>query len=107
MVEQRGNNKRKKSLVRTLMNLPLAKKFLLVVAVYVVIVLCLSFFSYAGMSLLSGVRAYVGGEGLWSKGQKDAVYHLVRYAATRNERDYQRYLQAIGAPLGDKKARLT
>ncbi len=107
MTEESGNKRRKKNLAGTLVSLPLAKKFLLVVAVYVVIVLCLSFFSYAGMSLLSGVRAYVGGEGLWSKGQKDAVYHLVRYAATRNERDYQRYLQAIGAPLGDKKARLT
>jgi len=28
------------------------------------------------MGILSAVRAYVGGEGLWSKGQKQAVYHL-------------------------------
>jgi hypothetical protein len=29
--------------------------------------------------LLSAVRAYVTGEGFWSKAQKDAVLHLRRY----------------------------
>ncbi len=26
------------------------------------------------LNILSAVRAYVGGESLWSKGQKDAIY---------------------------------
>src|SRR5438094_830939 len=58
------------------------------------------------MESLSAVRAYVGGEGLWSKGEKDAVHHLARYAETRDERDYRRYLDAIAVPMGDKQARL-
>src|SRR2546426_5027903 len=58
------------------------------------------------MEVLSAVRAYVGGEGLWSKGEKDAVHYLARYAETRDERDYRRYLDAIAVPLGDKQARL-
>jgi hypothetical protein len=36
----------------------------------------------AGLSLemLSSVRAYVGGEGLWSKGQKDAIHFISLYS---------------------------
>ena len=58
------------------------------------------------MDLLSSVRAYVGGESQWSKGQKDATHFLNVYAQTRNENDYQRYLKTIAAPLGDHRARL-
>jgi PAS domain S-box-containing protein len=47
----------------------------------------------------------VGGEGLWSKAQKDAVHHLLWYARTFDERDYERYREAIAVPLGDRKAR--
>src|SRR5688572_17248258 len=58
------------------------------------------------MRILSSVRAYVGGEGLWSKGQKEAVYALNRYAASRNPTDYKRYLDAITVPLGNHIARV-
>jgi len=61
---------------------------------------------YFSLHVESGVRAYVGGEGLYSKGQKDAVYHLLRYAGTRDEADFQAYLAAIAIPRGDKAARL-
>lgn len=55
---------------------------------------------------LSAGRAYVGGEGLWSKAEKDAVYHLERYGRTRDPREYQRYLSFLRVPLGDRIARL-
>ena len=58
------------------------------------------------MEVFSGARAYVGGEGLWSKSQKHAVYYLTKYAHSRQDADYRSYLQAIAVPLGDKKARL-
>jgi PAS domain S-box-containing protein len=57
------------------------------------------------MFVLSGVRAYVGGEGLWSKAQKDAIYYLVRYARSADSSDYRRYQAAISVPLGDRVAR--
>jgi len=57
------------------------------------------------MDTLSAGRAYVGGEGLWSKAQKDAVHYLLRYARTFDEHDYGRYRAAIAVPLGDRKAR--
>lgn len=61
---------------------------------------------YFSLQVESGVRAYVGGEGLYSKGQKDAVFYLIRYAGTRDEAEYQAYLDAIAVPLGDQIARI-
>ena len=55
--------------------------------------------------LTSGVRAYINGEGLFSKGQKDAVIALVRYVKTRDEADYRGFVTAIAIPLGDRQAR--
>lgn len=64
------------------------------------------FLSKFGMDTLSSIRAYVGGEGLYSKGQKDAVYYLRRYASSHDKNDYQKFLEFIKVPLGDKKFRL-
>jgi diguanylate cyclase (GGDEF)-like protein len=57
------------------------------------------------MSILSAGRAYVAGEGMWSKAQKDATFYLVRYARSGEEADYMGYLSSISVPLGDRKAR--
>lgn len=61
---------------------------------------------YFSLQVETGVRAFVGGEGLYSKGQKDAVFHLIRYAGTHDEAEFQAYLDAIRVPLGDKIARV-
>ena len=58
------------------------------------------------IELLSTIRAWVGGESLYSKGQKDATYYLARYTITHSEADYQRYETALALPLGDEQARL-
>ncbi len=58
------------------------------------------------LGLLSSVRAYVGGESQWSKGQKDATHFLNGYARTRSEADFQKFLRAIAIPLGDQQARM-
>ena len=52
--------------------------------------LCALLFS---LNTLSSLRAYVGGEGLWSKAQKDAVFHLYNYGVSRTEKDYQLFQQ--------------
>lgn len=57
-------------------------------------------------NILSSVRAYVGGEGLWSKGQKDAVYNLVQYAYSEDPRDLAAYHAALAVPLADHRARV-
>jgi diguanylate cyclase (GGDEF)-like protein len=58
------------------------------------------------LELLSTIRAYVGGEGLYSKGQKNATYYLAQYSVSHSEEDFQQYLTAIAFPLGDRRARL-
>ena len=57
------------------------------------------------IELLSAVRAYVTGESLYSKGQKDAQIYLLDYAQYRREEDYRRFQQALAVPLGDRIAR--
>ncbi len=80
--------------------------FVRLVLPFLVTLMCLVGFAAASMQILSSVRAYVGGEGLWSKGQKEAVYALNRYAASRDPADFKRYEAAIAVPLGNRAARV-
>ena len=61
-----------------------------------------------GMSLyaMSAMRAYVGGESLWSKGQKDAIYYLNLYVDSRDEENFRKYREAIAIPEGSHRLRL-
>jgi PAS domain S-box-containing protein len=63
--------------------------------------------SVAGFSLylLSGVRAYVTGESLYSKGQKDAQIYLLDYAEFHREADYLGLQRALSVPIADRIAR--
>ena len=74
--------------------------------VYVAIILTLVVVGSIASGLNNGIRAYVQGEGLWSKGQKDAVFYLTRYASSRDPADYRKYQEAVAIPLGDRTARL-
>lgn len=58
------------------------------------------------VTTLSSVRAFVGGEGLWSKAQKDAVYHLHKYGTSHAAADYERYQYFMKVSAGDHLARL-
>ncbi len=62
-------------------------------------------FSVASIELLSGVRAYTQGEALWSKGQKDAINALTRYALYADEADFANFRQSLDINLGDRQAR--
>jgi PAS domain S-box-containing protein len=86
--------------------IPVGRSLSFIVVIFVGIVACLLLLNNVRSEILSGIRAYVGGEGLYSKGQKDAVHYLIRYAHSQADRDYQKYLAALAVPLGDKKARL-
>jgi signal transduction histidine kinase len=58
------------------------------------------------MYTLSAARAFVGGEGLWSKSQKNAAISLQRYGRTRDEADFRSFLGYVQVPEGDHAARL-
>lgn len=64
-------------------------------------------FIYTALEILSGGRAYIHGEGRWSKGQQEAVFYLDRYAERGNPSDLVRARQALEVPLGDREARLS
>ena len=86
--------------------LPIASKLRVIVGVFVAIVICVFLLGVLRSEILTGVRAYVGGEGLWSKAEKRAVLSLTKYAASHAEGDYEHYLAEIAVPAGDKQARL-
>jgi len=81
------------------------KLYFIVGAMAVLIILELGSLWFA-IHTLSSVRALVGAEGLWSKAQKDAVYHLRKYYLTRSEDDYREFQKFMQVPLGDHTARL-
>jgi len=72
-------------------------------ALLVLVELCTLWFS---ITTLSAVRSYVGGEGLWSKAQKDAILNLREYAYSHNEKDYLAFQKFLEVPYGDKKGRI-
>ncbi len=88
---------------------PAARKshrLLLIVWIFVAIVVGLMAFAYYSFGLMSAARAYVGGEGLWSKAQKEAVLSLSRYVKDHRAEDYQAFQHALVVNLGDRQARL-
>lgn len=72
---------------------------------FALLVLILMVSASCSIYLLSAVRAFVNGESLWSKAQKDAIYSLSRYADEGNASDLARYHKALLVPRGDAAAR--
>ena len=85
---------------------PRGRRLVVIVWVFVAIVVCLLTAAVYSLELLAAGRAFVGAEGLWSRAQKDATFHLTRYALDGNEADYRAFERAIAVPRGDRQARL-
>jgi len=74
--------------------------------VFVMAIVLLAVLCSAIVFVLSSARAYVGGESLYSKGQKNAVRWLGQYVRYGEEADWQRYVDALAIPLGDRIAQM-
>ncbi len=83
-----------------------ARRFVPVFSLLLGIIIISLLLALGAMEVLSAARAYVAGEGLWSKAQRDAVYSLALYAQTREPMYYERYQQALSIPLSDHRARI-
>ncbi|RXH09234.1 GGDEF domain-containing protein [Bradyrhizobium guangzhouense] len=61
----------------------------------------------AGFSLevMSSVRAYVAGEAMWSRSQKNAVYVLNLYLHSGEASRFAQYQASLAVPIGDEYAR--
>src|ERR1700685_1888240 len=81
-----------------------SRLFLLVLPV-VAVILFQVFLAGVSLEVLSSVRAYVGGESLWSKGQKDAIHFLTLYSQTGEEQYLHKFKSALAIPLADRAAR--
>lgn len=72
------------------------------------LVACAVLLLLGGLSiwLLSAVRAYVAGEGIWSKAQKNAVIELLQYVDNGDPVHFARFQLSMNIPLGDAQARI-
>jgi hypothetical protein len=80
-------------------------RFALVVAIFAgtqAIMLALGLIAIEG---LHSTRAYVAGEGAFSKAQKSAVLSLYRYTRSGDPRFIDEFRQVIAVPIGDRRAR--
>jgi diguanylate cyclase (GGDEF)-like protein/PAS domain S-box-containing protein len=87
-------------------HLMLNRRLILIIWPFLAIVALLVVLFMESIVILSAGRAYVEGESLWSKAQKQSLVHLMRYAHTHSETDYQKFRSTLAAPLGDRRARL-
>jgi len=94
------------SLLQAFKNASIAKKLYFTVGIMAMLIALELVTLWFANSTLSSVRAFINGEGLWSKGEKDAVNSLHKYARTGNEADYQQFLEFMKVPLGDHKTRM-
>src|SRR5437016_1739187 len=93
-------------IIKWLNSITIAKRLYFTVSIMAILILVELFSLWFAINTLSSVRAYVQGEGLWSKAQKDALYQLQEYSRIQNDRDYYDFLDFMKVPLGDRKARL-
>lgn len=87
-------------------NLSIAKKLYSVVGIMAILIAVELGTLYFAVNTLSSVRAFVGAEGLWSKSQKDAIYHLRKYYQIHNVKDEQAFYNFMKLPMGDHKTLL-
>jgi hypothetical protein len=85
------------SLFRWFKDVSITKKLYFTVGIMALLICVELFALYFSLNTLSSVRAYVGGEGLWSKAQKDAMFHLYKYGMSRNNEDYRLIEQFKGS----------
>lgn len=83
-----------------------SRQLIVIVWLFTALVLGVLALTWQSLALLSAGRAYVAGESMWSKAQKDAVYHLARYTRFREESDWIDYESALAVIRGDRQARL-
>ena len=91
---------------KRLRDISIKKKLYFIVRTMAVLIAIELITLWFAIHTLSSVRAFVGAEGLWSKAEKDAVYHLRKYNRTHSEADYVAFQNFMAVPLGDHKTRL-
>jgi len=82
-------------------NLSVTKKLYGIVGVMALLIASELLTLMFAMSTLSAVRAFVAGEGLWTKAQKDAIHGLYQYAISGDEKHYDNFKENLVINEGD------
>lgn len=90
---------------RWLGNLTISRKLAAIVVVDCLVVASALMVVFSALNATDAIRAYVGAEGLWSKAQKSAVYHLSRYTTSADPDEFAAYQRNIDVILGYRQAR--
>ena len=88
-----------------LKSIRLSNVFMLLVIVFICCTLLIVINIFT-IKVLSANRAYVNGESHYSKGQKDAVRHLITYLYTEDKEQWRLYQEELKVPKGDGAARV-
>jgi PAS domain S-box len=91
------------SIFKWIRNVSIARKLYFTVGIMATLIAIELGVLVFSINTLSSVRAYVNGEGLWSKAQKDAMYHLLQYSRRHDEADYLKFYEFMRVPRGDHK----
>jgi signal transduction histidine kinase len=87
-------------------NVSIVKKLYLVVGIMACLIAGELLILRFAMHTLSAARAFVEGEGSWSKAQKNAIFALQRYGISHDEKDFQSFQDFLKVPEGDHRARI-
>jgi PAS domain S-box-containing protein len=77
-----------------------------ILAVFVFLLAVALVASWSAIRVVDATRAYVAGEGRYSKAEKIAALSLHRYVYSGREQDYADFLAAVAVPRGDHMARV-
>ena len=75
------------------------------VSPFIAVVLLQAIVAGISLDVLASVRAYVAGEAIWSRSQKNAVYALQLYLDSGEETFLRQHKVSMAVPLGDRIAR--
>lgn len=78
-----------------------------VLAPSLTMVVLIAILAINAVNVLGAVRAYVGGESLWSKARNEAVQHLLRYGKSHDPLDLAAFRAALKVPENNRLARET
>lgn len=87
-------------------DLSVSKKLYAVVGLMAFLITAELFTLKYTVNILSAVRAFVSGEGLWSKAQKNALLEIQNYIIFRDEKYHRAFLDHLAVNMGDREARL-
>ncbi|MDE2401255.1 MAG: PAS domain-containing protein [Burkholderiales bacterium] len=79
--------------------------YLSVLAPSLLVVCVVAALAIINVSVLGALRAYAGGESLWSKARSNAVQYVTDYAWTADPADYARYEESLTILLAARRAR--